>query len=97
MGKAHKARVICRRGRKNPKLVQDGSRTFITVLEAVSAGGAVLQPLIIDKGKAHYMGWHTYVTEEESAQFAYSDKGWTDNELGLEYLVKVFEPDTAVV
>ena len=41
------------------------------------------------------MGWHTYVSENEPAYFAYSAKGWTDNELGSEYLEKVFEPETS--
>ena len=85
MGRGSKVRVICKRGRKNPKLVQDGSREFITVIEGVSANGVILPPLVINKGKAHYMGWHTYVSENEPAYFAFSAKGWTDNELGSEY------------
>ena len=63
MGRGSKVRVICKRGRKNPKLVQDGSQEFITVIEGVSANGVILPPLVINKGKAHYMGWHTYVSE----------------------------------
>lgn len=97
MGRAYKARVICHRNRRNPKLVQDGDRHFITVIEGVSAAGVVLPPLVIDKAKAHYAGWHAYVSEEEPAHFAYSDKGWTDNELGVLYLKKIFEPYTAAM
>lgn len=97
MGRACKAHVICRRSRKNPKLVQDGDRHFITVLEGISASGELLPPMIIDKGKAHYMGWHAYVSENDEAYFAFSDKGWTNNELGKEYLVRVFEPHTAAM
>lgn len=70
---------------------------FVTVLEGVSAAGKLLLPFIIDKGKSHIMDWHSYVTEETVAYFAFSDKGWTDNELGLEYLIKVFEPETAAM
>jgi len=77
--------------------VQDGERKFVTVLQGVSAAGVLLPPLIIDKEAAHWMGWHAYVTEDEPAYFAYSPKGWTDNELGVEYLVQVFEPQTAAV
>jgi hypothetical protein len=56
-------------------LVQDGERKFVTVLEGVSAAGVLLPPLIIDKGAAHWMCWHAYVTEDEPAYFAYSPKG----------------------
>ena len=97
MGRAYRAHVVWRRGRKNPKLVQDGNRQFITVVEAVSAAGGVLPPLVIDKGKAHYMGWHAHVSKEEPAFFGISEKGWTDNELGVLYLEKVFEPQTAAM
>lgn len=39
MGLASKAKVICRRGRKNPRYTCDGNRELITVLECVSAKG----------------------------------------------------------
>ena len=97
LGRAYKAHVICSRTRRNPRLVQDGERKFVTVLEGISAAGALLPPLVIDKGTAHWMGWHAYVTDDEPAYFAYSAKGWTDNELGVEYLVQVFEPRTAAM
>lgn len=93
--RAQNCRVITRRGRRNPRLTQDGERQMVTVIEGVSAGGVVLPRLVINKGKAHLMGWYAHVDESEPAVFAYSDKGWTDNELGVEYLTKVFEPYTA--
>jgi NADH:ubiquinone oxidoreductase subunit len=77
--------------------VQDGERKCVTVLEGVSAAGVFLPPLINDKRAAHWMGWHAYVTENEPAYFPYSPKGWTNNELGVEYRVKVFEPQAAAV
>lgn len=96
-GRAYKCRVICQKGRRNPHLVQDGERQMVTIIEGVSAAGVVLQPMIINKGKAHTAGWYTHVSEAEPAVFAYSDKGWTDNDLGIEYLEKVFEPGTAEI
>lgn len=75
MGRAYKAKVLCHRNRRNPKLVQDGKRHFTTVIGDVSAAAVVLLPLVIDKAKAHFIGWHTYVSEDEPAHFAYSDTG----------------------
>jgi Tc5 transposase DNA-binding domain len=53
-----KCRMICRKGRKNPKYTQDGNRELITVLECVSAEGVVLPSLVVTKGANHYRGTH---------------------------------------
>lgn len=68
---------------------------MVTVIEGVSTAGKVLPPMLINTGKAHLTGWYAHVDESEPAVFAYSDTGWTDNELGVEYLTKVFKPYTA--
>src|SRR5438046_10107682 len=47
LGIANKVKVICRRGRKNPRYTCDGSRELITVLECVSAKGDLLPPMIV--------------------------------------------------
>ena len=58
IGKGERYKVICRRGRKNPRLTHDGSREWVTVIEAVSTAGVVLPPMLVNKGEAHYMGWY---------------------------------------
>jgi len=90
LGMALKVRVICRRGRRNPRYTQDGNRELVTVIETVSADGRVLPPMYIYKGVQHLIGWHAAVIKANKATFATSPKGWTDNELGLEYLEKNF-------
>jgi len=67
------------------------------VLEGVSAAGVHLQPVIIDKDAAHWMGGCAYVAEDKPASFTYSPKGWTDSQVGVDHLVQVFEPQTAAV
>ena len=70
-----------------------GQRETITVLETISGDGRVLPPMIIYKGKAHYRHWHNNLGEEDKdTVFAYSDKGWTNQILGVEYLRLLFEP-----
>ena len=44
----------------------------------------MLPPMVVFKGTAHYKGWYTEVTEESHAYFAYSPKGYTTDEIGLQ-------------
>jgi len=94
MGKGERCKVICRRGRKNPRLMHDESREWVTVIKAVSASGIVLPPMLINKKEAHYMGWYAALRKGDRATFSYSKKGWTDHELGVDWLEKNFEPAT---
>jgi hypothetical protein len=91
LGQALKVKVICRKGRKNPRYSQDGNREMVTVIETISADGRVLPPMYIYKGSAHLMGWHAAVQAKDEATFAWSPKGWTDRELGLEWVEKNFD------
>ena len=93
LGRVYKAHVICTRTRRNLRLVQNGERKFVTVLEGISAAGALLLPLVLDKETAHWMDWRAYVTDDEPAYFAYSAKGWTDGRLGVGCLVQVLNQE----
>jgi hypothetical protein len=53
LGYSSKAKVICRAGRRNPNISQDGSRELITVIEAISVAGLVIPSWVIFKGKDH--------------------------------------------
>jgi hypothetical protein len=63
---------------------------MVTVIETVSADGRVLPPMFIYKASAHLMGWHAVVQKEEKATCAWSPKGWTDQELELEWVDQNF-------
>ena len=96
LGQAAHARVLCRRGRRNPNVTHDGGRELVTVAETVSAPGLVFSPLIIYRGTAQYLGWHKNLSaEEKDYVFSYSPKGWIDDRLALMWLEKIFEPQTA--
>jgi len=95
MGLASRAKVLCRRGRRNPRVTHDGKRELVTVIETVGGDGAVVSPFVINKGAGHYMGWYKNLTEKERMyQFSYSPKGWTDNQLALQWLQKIFLPES---
>ncbi|RPB06567.1 DDE-domain-containing protein [Morchella conica CCBAS932] len=100
MGMAAKVKVICRTGQKNPRLTHSGNRTWVTVIESVSAAGVPIPPIVvINQGSAHYMGWYAGISTAKGdvATFAYSPKGWTDSKLGMDLLVNNFEKYTAPV
>ena len=94
MGRSSHVKVICKRGRKNTRKTQDGKREIITVIETVSAAGGLLPPMIVYKGQAHYKGWSALVKAGDKAYFAISDKGWTSRSIGVDFLVRNFEPNS---
>ena len=95
MGLAAKAKVLCRRGRPNPRVTHDGKQELVTVIETFGADGSVLSSFVINKGTGHYMGWYKNLTEKEKAyRFSYSPKSWTDDQLALEWLQQVFLSET---
>ncbi|KAG6978255.1 Pogo transposable element with ZNF domain [Fusarium oxysporum f. sp. conglutinans] len=73
-----------RRGR--PKAVQPGSREWVTVIEAVSAEGQSIPPFIIVKGKKHLRSWYEESNLPADWAIALSENGWTNNQLGLNWL-----------
>lgn len=94
MGVVLRCKVICKQGPRVGKLTQDGSREWVTVIEAVSGDGRVLWPMIINKGKAHYMGWYAKLKKKDLATFGVSEKGWSNEALGLRWLKEVFDMET---
>jgi hypothetical protein len=73
-----------RRGR--PKSVQPGSREWITVIQAINAEGWAIPPFIIGAGQYHLANWYRENNLPDDWAIATSPNGWTDNELGLEWL-----------
>jgi len=50
--------------------------------------------MIINKGKAHYMGWYAKLKKKDGATFGVFEKGWSNEALGLRWLQEVFDPET---
>ena len=69
----------------------DGNREIITIIDTICADDYVLPSMVIYKAKAYYSGWHTNLEDEDPGTvFALSDKGWTNQVLGVEYLKLLF-------
>jgi hypothetical protein len=100
MGVIGQQRCIISKSEKRPKSLQDGNREWVTLIECISLLGTVLSPYIIFKGKTQLKKWHTKMKElrgNEPYEIGLSETGWTDNELGLNWLMKTFHPETSKI
>jgi 4-hydroxybenzoate polyprenyltransferase len=88
--------LVVRSSQINPNstyIKQQGSRNWSTILECVSAIGKSLTPAIIFKGGSVQLQW--FKTEfKEPWYFTTSENGWTSNAIALEWLERVFIPET---
>jgi hypothetical protein len=79
---------------RRPKSVQPGNRKWITVIQTINAEGQAIEPFIIGTGQNHLASWHEESTLPCDWVIVMSQNGWTNNELGLEWL-KDFDRRTA--
>lgn len=89
--------VTCTKKDRNAStfLTQCGNREWASLIECISADGRKLEPWIIFKGKMQQKQWHDHLSEGgQGGHIAISDKGWTDNEIGLEWFKQCFESET---
>ena len=75
---------------------QDGNREFISLLACISADGKSLPPALIYKGKSHDLqdSWVEDLQEEDEVYFAASKNGWSCDNLGLQWLERIFHHHT---
>lgn len=67
-------------------------RTQVTAIECISADGRSLLPLIIWPAKSHRSNWITCPTP--GWHYAFSENGYNDSKISLEWLKLVFDPQT---
>ena len=68
-------------------------RRGVSVLETVNAAGKVIPPFIVWTGRVHTESYYLNGKfEGYNATFAVSNSGYMDNELGIGYMQKHFEP-----
>lgn len=93
MGLISTARVVTRSeyyGKKH--VLQPGNREWVTAIECISASGWALPPCLIFKGKVHIAGWYDDLPDDWRIEV--SPNGWTNDEIGLRWLEKLFIPAT---
>lgn len=67
-------------------------RTMVTAIECISADGSYLEPLVIWPATTHRSNWTTFSTP--GWHYACSESGYTDSWISLEWLTRVFDPQT---
>ncbi|KAJ8113221.1 hypothetical protein OPT61_g4601 [Boeremia exigua] len=68
------------------KTVQPGNREWVTLIAAINAAGWSVPPFLIFAGKYHLSAWYEEAEIPRDWAIAVSDNGWTNNELGVEWL-----------
>jgi 4-hydroxybenzoate polyprenyltransferase len=77
---------------------QPGSRAWTSFIECVSASGRALTPLVIFKGKTVQQQWFPIdLTPYEGWQFTATENAWTSDNTAVEWLQKVFLPQTSTL
>jgi DDE superfamily endonuclease len=93
VGESQTTKVLVPLNRTQKYKVVTVKQEWVTVIEYFKAAGGALSPMIIFKGKDINSGWLPTQTPH-SWHFGVSENGWTSNILGLQWLIKVFEPQT---
>lgn len=95
MGIAATAKVIYSVDRTGkPSLIQPGNSEWVTVVECLRSTGTVVPPLIIFKSGSNQAEWYKDPILPPDWSITHSPNGWTSDELGLQWLQRVFEPNT---
>jgi hypothetical protein len=67
-------------------------RKMVTSIECISADGRYLNPMIIWPAMTHRSNWTTFPTPDW--QYACSKTGYTDSYISLQWLQRIFDPET---
>ena len=73
-----------------PNLVQPGNREWVTAIECINISSWVLPPMVIFAGKTHRTIWYKEYRIPLDWTFVISDNGWTNDQLGFQWLELVF-------
>ena len=93
MGVVQKVKVMISKYEFGGKyMTQCGNRDWISLIECVSSDGRVPKPWIIFKAKLKQKAWFEALGDRGS--IATSENGWTNNEIGLDWLQGCFDLET---
>ena len=87
--------VIRRSGTYTVQRKDPGSRAWTSFIECISALGVILPPAVIYRGRDVQQQWFRVEKDEfKDWLFTVTENGWTDREVALEWLLRVFIPQT---
>jgi DDE superfamily endonuclease len=91
VGMLQRTKVIISKYQIAKYMMEPGNREWVSLIECISLDGRLLFLWVIFKGKKQNLAWMEMLGE---GHIALSKNGWTDNELGLEWLKECFDPET---
>jgi len=94
IGVVQRSYVVVNKDLKTRYQAQPGRQEWASVVECVCANGKSIKPFIILKGEKVMSSWIPKSALDLEWHFGASQKGWTSNELGFNWLVRVFDPTT---
>ena len=94
MGVTSTAKVVCgfETKQSHAKALQPGNREWVTLIIAINTSGWALPAQIIFAATKHQSLWYHELPEDYT--ISVSKNGWTTDEIGIEWLQKVFNPYT---
>jgi DDE superfamily endonuclease/Tc5 transposase DNA-binding domain len=97
LGVSERARILIPSSSRVNYAKQPGNRESITVIECICSTGTIIPPFVIWSAKSHRDNWVplNMKSSMNGSVFATSPNGYTDHELGFEWVSKVFHPATA--
>jgi hypothetical protein len=93
LGVCTNTRVIARAGKKKAYKKDPGNREWVSIIESVSATGQKLRCMVIFKGKSLQTTWFPSKLVPDWI-YTTSENGWTANVIGLEWLRRIYIPET---
>jgi hypothetical protein len=87
------SRVVGTSATRSTYMAQPRNREWCTAIEAISAMGQVLQPLLIFKGKSVQKQWFI-ASETPDWKYTASPNAYTSTEIGLSWLRDIFIPQS---
>lgn len=94
-GKGSNGLVLGSSQKKAIRKKEPGSRAWISFVECISATGKFLPPLVIYRGQSVQQQWFPLdLAPYASWKFTSTNKGWITDATALEWLEKIFIPNT---
>ena len=94
LGVCTNTQVLASSTKKKAYVQSPENREWVSIVETVSATGRKLQALVIFKGLHLQTTWFPSQGVPDW-QYTTSENGWTSNQIGLEWLQRVFLPNTS--
>ncbi len=90
IGMSKNQKIITKYRHRQPYTGSSSNRELVTVVEAISAGGKTILPMVILAGKCHMACWCSNTGIKDDTLFAVSDSGFSNDQLSYQW-VKHFD------